>query len=61
VFADKVRCLFILCGAGVTQDTNALLEGQVTDASGGIIAGDGVCARSNDQQYRGVSPCSVDR
>ncbi|MGC4053801.1 MAG: TonB-dependent receptor [Paludibaculum sp.] len=32
-------CLFVLSAAVWAQDTGAVLEGQVTDASGGVIAG----------------------
>ncbi len=38
--------LLILCAAVSAQDTNAALEGQVTDASGGVIAGASVKAVS---------------
>jgi hypothetical protein len=44
-------CLSVLCLGAVAQDTNAVLEGQVTDASGAVITGASVRAANRGTGY----------
>lgn len=47
----KAICLPALCLWALAQDTNAVLEGQVTDISGGVIAGATVKATNKHTAY----------